>query len=197
MEGIGPAGSGTAGVFDARLPCMGRKGGLILTAGNAERVKRDSYSSERAKRYDRVNKRFEKLAREGRKKARALIAEARKGNVGIKEVPPADLRALTISAKNRHFTKIKETQGKNACIAAERAGEATVARWEVNYIRHKLTDYDALCARLNDIPGGGKLAGTLKRLTLDVTARTYPHLFGECERQIGLLLFGGGIEHEV
>jgi hypothetical protein len=146
MSDIGPAGFGTAGVLDARLLNTGRFDGLILTAGDTEKIGKDPYSSERAKRYGKVNKGFEKLAREGRKKARALIAEARKGNVGIKETPPADLRALTISAKNEHFAKVKETLGKNACAAAERADEATLARWEVNHIRHNLTDYDALCA---------------------------------------------------
>jgi hypothetical protein len=196
MFHIEPAGLGTAGTLDAGLLNKGRFDGLIRTAGDAAPVKRASCSSERAKRYGKVNKGFEKLAREGRKKARALIADARKKNVGIKEVPPAELRALTISSKNGHFAKVKETQDKKAYTAAERADEATLARWEVNYIRHKLTDYDVLCARLNDIPGGRKLAGTLKRLTLDVTAKTYPHLSEECDRQIGLLLFDGGISEE-
>ena len=60
----------------------------------------------------------------------------------------------------------------------QQADHKAKQRWEVNYARHKLTDYDRLRKGLDEAQ-----VRTLKSLVLDEIAATYPQLARECATQ--------------
>jgi hypothetical protein len=63
------------------------------------------------------------------------------------------------------------------------ADQETQERWQVNYIRHKLTKYDAICESLFNQVGKENAHTLLKNKVLDKIAETYPELAEECENQ--------------
>lgn len=53
-------------------------------------------------------------------------------------------------------------------------------RWAVNYIRHKLTNYDELCSHHRT---DATILARLKNRVLDLIAETYPRLAAACALQ--------------
>lgn len=89
------------------------------------------------------------------------------------------LRNLTIKAQNRLY----EERGYCGYFADNDVDDATLYRWEVNYLRHNMTRYEyTLCQLLGKV---GKHEGyaLLKDGNLDKIANIYPHLAEECEKQ--------------
>ena len=70
---------------------------------------------------------------------------------------------------------------------AENADEATMQRWEVNFLRHCCSSYDKYLeygAWLSNIDGNFSRYRRLKSAILRKIAEIYPHLQQECSRQI-------------
>ncbi|MFF4651417.1 hypothetical protein [Streptomyces sp. NPDC001380] len=61
---------------------------------------------------------------------------------------------------------------------------ATLARWQVDYLRHRLTGYDALLDGLHGGAGRTEAAQLLRERLLDAIARAYPELAAECRRRL-------------
>ncbi|MFJ6215304.1 hypothetical protein ACIQGZ_18525 [Streptomyces sp. NPDC092296] len=61
---------------------------------------------------------------------------------------------------------------------------AELARWQVNYLRHRLTAYDALLDGLYGGAGRTEAAQLLRERMYDAIARAYPELAAECRRQL-------------
>lgn len=64
------------------------------------------------------------------------------------------------------------------------ADEATVNRWVVNYIRHKLTSYDKKLLQLEGKVGKDKAYCLFRNLLLERIAEAYPKYAEECHRQM-------------
>ncbi|WP_377271362.1 hypothetical protein [Peterkaempfera sp. SMS 1(5)a] len=61
---------------------------------------------------------------------------------------------------------------------------ATLTRWQVDYLRHRLTRYDALLDGLYGGAGRTEAAQLLRARLHDAIARAYPELAAECRRQL-------------
>lgn len=66
----------------------------------------------------------------------------------------------------------------------EEIPETVLQRWEVNYLRHVLTPYDALLADLHGHVGRVEAEVLLRRRVYAAIAERYPHLALECDRQL-------------
>lgn len=67
----------------------------------------------------------------------------------------------------------------------EDADEATKERWAVNYVRHRLTDYDDALFNQRGRVGVRDVYDMYRAAVLDAIATKYPYLKGECDRQKG------------
>lgn len=72
-------------------------------------------------------------------------------------------------------------QGKDPIADESSCPPAFIDRLALNFIRHKLTDYDA---HLKALTVGKKAADILKRRVLGEIARVYPELADAVERQL-------------
>ncbi|HZE41082.1 MAG TPA: hypothetical protein VE172_19970 [Stackebrandtia sp.] len=62
---------------------------------------------------------------------------------------------------------------------------ATLCRWEVNYLRHMLTQYDRLLSRVTGQIGREEARRLVRGRVYDAIAESYPWLGAECRRQRG------------
>ena len=60
----------------------------------------------------------------------------------------------------------------------------TLVRWVVNYIRHKLTNYDRDLINLNGQTGKDRAYTSYKQIVLQKIAEVYPQYAQECENQM-------------
>lgn len=67
---------------------------------------------------------------------------------------------------------------------ADGADEGTLRRWKVNYIRHRLTNYDQTMFEGKGSVGFKNLQFDYRRAVMMKIAETYPYLREECEIQI-------------
>jgi hypothetical protein len=61
---------------------------------------------------------------------------------------------------------------------------ASLDRWKVDYLRHRLSPYDELLEGLSSWEGRGRAAALLRQRILAAIAEAYPELVEECERQV-------------
>ncbi|GHH53514.1 hypothetical protein FHS35_004781 [Streptomyces umbrinus] len=61
---------------------------------------------------------------------------------------------------------------------------ASLDRWKVDYLRHRLSPYDELLEGLSSREGRGRAAALLRQRILAAIAEAYPGLAAECERQV-------------
>ncbi len=63
----------------------------------------------------------------------------------------------------------------------------TLNRWQVNYTRHVLTNYEDLCAKLDRMSPEDHVSYLqLRRRAFELISKVYPQLSEECEQQIHL-----------
>ncbi|GHB44498.1 hypothetical protein GCM10010306_042620 [Streptomyces umbrinus] len=61
---------------------------------------------------------------------------------------------------------------------------ASLDRWKVDYLRHRLSPYDELLEGLSSREGRGRAAALLRQRIHAAIAEAYPGLAAECERQV-------------
>ncbi|MGA6222597.1 hypothetical protein ACPESV_19975, partial [Streptomyces umbrinus] len=61
---------------------------------------------------------------------------------------------------------------------------ASLDRWKVDYLRHRLSPYDELLEGLSSREGRGRAAALLRQRIHAAIAEAYPELVEECERQV-------------
>ena len=111
-------------------------------------------------------------------KTQKLLDEISQYKVTIQKVSNNQLLEYTLGAKEQWYFN----RG-NYGFTAYGADEETIQRWEVNFIRHNLTEYDIHCLKLFGKVGKYKAHNLLKNTVLDEIAKAYPHLAAECELQ--------------
>ena len=117
-------------------------------------------------------------------KAKNLYNKMSLCNFEIKVIPLEQLRESTLAAKNTWHSESNYYHDTDTEFYVYGADEETIARWEVNYIRHSLTAYDFVCQGLLGKVGKDEAYYALKKNVLERIAKVYPHLSEECKSQI-------------
>lgn len=78
---------------------------------------------------------------------------------------------------------VRHREPRDAASAAK-AGDSTLNRWKVNYLRHQLTRFDAMIEGMFGQVGRAAAEKVLRRRALEAIGRTYPDLLEECQRQL-------------
>jgi len=101
----------------------------------------------------------------------------------VRQIPLQQLREETIKDKEEWYAGQSWRDPVYGHCDTLGADEDTKRRWEVNYIRHRLTSYNMACFSLGGLAGKDEAQYILKGKVLDQIAEVYPHLAEECERQ--------------
>lgn len=96
-----------------------------------------------------------------------------------------EIKVSVVSEKNLRKWVLEEKQleylDKNQDFTCP--DEYTVRRWMVNYIRHKLTNYDSELYNLSGCVGKNEAYKLYKCAVLDEIAKAYPYLSNACQAQ--------------
>lgn len=110
------------------------------------------------------------------------IARAR---ITVPRLTPQVLAEQAVSHRNRRARRRAREHGAHrpvpATVAA--ADPAALRRWQVNYLRHVLTDYDRLLDGLYGGTGRRDAERVLRGRVYQAISAAYPALRGECRRQ--------------
>jgi len=108
-----------------------------------------------------------------------IVTEMNNVKIAIKQVNLSTLRKNTltnvkrISLRHNNYDSIYDVE------------ESTMHKWEINYIKHDLCNYDRYW---RDLKRANNYAYfILQRRTLEKIKAVYPHLSQECDRQLEAL----------
>lgn len=105
--------------------------------------------------------------------------------VSVEQMPIPELLCRAVDHYNRHLSK-RKGYGIAWTPTTVRSPQWRLDRVAVNYIRHQLTSYDEVLARLLE-EGTARLAvKQLQRHVLALIAVAYPEFAAECLRQAKL-----------
>ena len=114
------------------------------------------------------------------KRAR-LLTEVGGWEIEIVREPTYQLIRLAIDSYNAH----QRERGECGGAASIKSDEGFLDRITVNFIRHRMTEYDARLANLYGKAGKTEARELLRAKILTAISRTYPELYIECARQLG------------
>lgn len=122
------------------------------------------------------------------KKARAarreeLLSEIETMDIQIPILDPDELLSAAIKSYNDGHATVSPCGWLK--IARTSSDEAFLHRIQVNYIRHKLTNYDLALDWIANRPGGHRARTLLRRRVHAAISEIYPYLELECCRQNG------------
>ncbi|WP_405879075.1 hypothetical protein OG747_10800 [Streptomyces sp. NBC_01384] len=118
-----------------------------------------------------------------------VMERVRNEPIEVPRLDPGKLALRAVEHRARHCPGSAEGPGERPeteAAAVEGASRASLDRWKVEYLRHRLGGYDQLLDRL---PVGGRSSGRaeaaalLRRRVYAAIAEAYPTLARECERQ--------------
>ena len=98
-------------------------------------------------------------------------------NLQVQVLPKNVLERETLGAKEYWESQKSNFEG------IYNVSDQVLVRWEVNFIRHNLTNYDYVLNNLVGLVGKAEAYDILKTAVLDKIGMTYPYLKTECERQ--------------
>lgn len=138
-----------------------------------------AYQIKRAKRQESAKKAV-------KTKTDKLIAEieAKIPTISVKRIDFTSLKNKALQSKQSWYdyqADIRNSWEWRKTVNG--ADEATIRRWMVNYIRHKLTTYDSELEIIFNRTGKDKGFVLLHNAVLDKIAETYPELADECDNQ--------------
>ncbi|NNN35558.1 hypothetical protein HLK59_35380 [Streptomyces sp. S3(2020)] len=120
------------------------------------------------------------------RRRREVLARIAAEPVDVPHLPPDRLSAAAAAHRNRRDEERSHER--------ESTEPEALARWKVDYLRHRLTRYDELLNGLLDGLSGrtGRAAAEelLRRRVYAAIAEAYPDLARECERQLHEREFG-------
>lgn len=95
------------------------------------------------------------------------------------------LHDRTLSSKSEWYDYVNMCRGNYNYIDTDLSNvdTQTLRRWEVNYVRHELTEYDFDLYELSGKVGCSTEYIRYRNAVLDKIAEAYPYLRGECNRQ--------------
>lgn len=149
-----------------------------------ETVMRVMDSDEFKARLAKAKARRESAAKAAQTKRDALMDDISRASaaLSVEHVGKSKLRREALDSRAAWYMDHGDFDGA-ADIASGDVDAATVERFEVNYLRHERTDYDAALEILHGRVGARDAYELLHDAVLDLIASEYPYLSGECERQ--------------
>ncbi|WP_236654244.1 hypothetical protein [Streptacidiphilus anmyonensis] len=120
------------------------------------------------------------------RRRRAVLAEVEGLHIRVPRLAPESLTHRAVAHRN-------ERDAQRACRHGDRhpaparidaAEPGALRRWQVNYLRHALTEYDTVLDGLHGTTGRAAAEHLLRRRVYEAIGAAYPHLSGECRRQL-------------
>lgn len=142
---------------------------------------------------------FTRLARTARlRSARARATAGRRREALLAEVRGVAITLPSLSAENLARAAVRHRNDREAerCYllpdqhyepaTVEGVDARTLARWQVNYLRHQQSGYDALLRRVAGRVGRAEAVRLIRAKLYRSIAAAYPGLGRECDRQLHL-----------
>ncbi len=111
----------------------------------------------------------------------ALISEANAMTIEVVELPAAEVLPLAI----RHYNERSAIRDRD--MLKERAGPDSdprfLSRIAVNFIRHRLTSYDATFEVIANRIGVREATRIIRQRVFEAIAKSYPQYYHECRDQ--------------
>ncbi|WP_405642841.1 hypothetical protein [Streptomyces sp. NBC_00019] len=126
------------------------------------------------------------------RRRREVLARIAAEPVDVPRLPPDRLSAAAVAHRNHRDEERGHGRRDHAPgpAAVESAAPEALARWKVNYLRHRLTRHDELLDGLRGHTGRAAAEELLRRRVYAAIAEAYPDLAQECERQLRDREFG-------
>ena len=123
-------------------------------------------------------KRAEAAVRTKNEKMRTILAKAIE-EIHVKQVSFEKVTLDALRAKQYWYMATGQDD-----MSVQGADSRTVERWTVNYIRHRLTEYDSFLFSAKGKTGISFAYPLYRKAVLEKIAEVYPSLEEECQRQI-------------
>lgn len=140
---------------------------------------------------------FPRLARGARlRSARAKAVANRRRETLLAEIEAAAIELPTLSRPDlaRAAVDHRNDRESDRCYlvpdrefspaTATDVDPRTLARWQVNYLRHRQRGYDTLLRRVTGRVGSAEATRAIRAKLYRTIASAYPHLRAECERRL-------------
>lgn len=120
------------------------------------------------------------------RRRREVLARIAAEPVDVPRLAPDRLAVAAVKHRNRRDEERSYDRLDHVPDPAtvESAEPDTLARWKVNYLRHRLTRYDELLDGLHGSTGRAAAEELLRRRVYTAISEAYPDLAQECERQL-------------
>ncbi len=120
------------------------------------------------------------------RRRREVLARIAAEPVDVPRLAPGRLAAAAVAHRNQRDVERTYWRWDHVPDPAtvESAEASALARWKVNYLRHRLTRYDELLDGLHRTTGRAAAEEMLRQRIYAAIAKTYPDLAQECERQL-------------
>ncbi|MEY9873572.1 hypothetical protein ABH931_003061 [Streptacidiphilus sp. MAP12-33] len=120
------------------------------------------------------------------RRRRLVLTEIGGVQIHVPRLTPECLSRRALAHRNqRDAQRACRREDHHALPARIDAAEpGALRRWQVNYLRHALTDYDALLDGLHGATGRAEAERLLRRRVYEAIGAAYPQLAAECRRQL-------------
>ncbi|WP_063774285.1 hypothetical protein [Streptacidiphilus rugosus] len=120
------------------------------------------------------------------RRRRAVLAEVEGLCIRVPRLAPDALTSRAVAHRNRRDAQraCRRVDHTPAPASPDAAEPGALRRWQVNYLRHALTDYDAVLDGLAGTTGRAEAELLLRRRVYEAIGAAYPHLAAECRRQL-------------
>lgn len=120
------------------------------------------------------------------RRRRAVLAEVEGLHIRVPRLTPECLTRRAVAHRNQRDAQRACRRGDHLPLPArvDAAEPGALRRWQVNYLRHALTDYDAVLDGLHGTTGRAEAEHLLRRRVYEAIGAAYPHLAPECRRQL-------------
>ncbi|WP_406446314.1 hypothetical protein OHB14_44855 [Streptomyces sp. NBC_01613] len=120
------------------------------------------------------------------RRRREVLARIAAEPIEVPRLTTPRLAALAVEHRNRRDEERAYERWTHVPDPAtvESVDPAALARWKVNYLRHRLTRYDDLLDELFGSTGRSAAEQLLRRRVYMAISEAYPDLARECERQL-------------
>ncbi|MEZ0064866.1 hypothetical protein ABIA32_000854 [Streptacidiphilus sp. MAP12-20] len=120
------------------------------------------------------------------RRRRAVLAEVAGLCIRVPRLAPDCLTSRAVAHRNHRDAQraCRRVEHRPAPASVDAAEPGALRRWQVNYLRHALTDYDAVLDGLAGTAGRAEAELLLRRRVYEAIGAAYPHLAAECRRQL-------------
>lgn len=118
-------------------------------------------------------KRSQVMKKVASKKRKEIIEEAKKFDINVERISMFELKYKTLEAKKNWYDFTEQYDRASSVFGADKE---TIKRWEINYIRHNLTNYDLELEKLYRKVGKADAYINYKGILMKKIYEVYPEL---------------------